>query len=232
MNYIELINSFWELDETWQFTCCETRLYFYLLKTANRLGWVDNWTHSVNKLAANVGVSENSVRAARNRLIQAGLISVIKGGSGQRDKSRHQILNPNLNPKPHPKPHPKLDPKANYTLLDKLKVNQTKPPTPFENFEINFNFDFCDEKWRELIKRWIEHRANQDKKPLVQYQVEQIYSSLSKFTFDEASQLIETSIFNGWGNLYLEKFVKSKQTKNDTNSRLFVAECDYGDSTI
>ena len=39
MTYIELINNFWFLDEDWQFTCCETRLYFYLLKTANRLGW-------------------------------------------------------------------------------------------------------------------------------------------------------------------------------------------------
>ena len=47
MTYIELINNFWFLDEDWQFTCCETRLYFYLLKTANRLGWVDSWTRSV-----------------------------------------------------------------------------------------------------------------------------------------------------------------------------------------
>lgn len=50
MTYIELINNFWELDEDWQFTCCETRLYFYLLKTANRLGWVDSWTRSDAKV--------------------------------------------------------------------------------------------------------------------------------------------------------------------------------------
>nr|DAJ17288.1 MAG TPA: hypothetical protein [Siphoviridae sp. ct8TV20] len=30
MTYIELINQFWLLDEDWQFTCCETRLYFIL----------------------------------------------------------------------------------------------------------------------------------------------------------------------------------------------------------
>ena len=61
MNYIELINRFWELDEQWQFSCCETRLYFYLVKTANRLGWADNWTHKDDKTSANVGVSLNTI---------------------------------------------------------------------------------------------------------------------------------------------------------------------------
>ena len=74
MTYIELINNFWELDEDWQFTCCETRLYFYLLKTANRLGWVDSWTRSDAKVSSDVGVSVNSMKTARNRLVQAGLI--------------------------------------------------------------------------------------------------------------------------------------------------------------
>lgn len=68
MTYIELINNFWELDEDWQFTCCETRLYFYLLKTANRLGWVDSWTRSDAKVSSDVGVSVNSMKTARNRL--------------------------------------------------------------------------------------------------------------------------------------------------------------------
>lgn len=76
MTYIELINNFWELDEDWQFTCCETRLYFYLLKTANRLGWVDSWTRSDAKVSSDVGVSVNSMKTARNRLVQAGLINL------------------------------------------------------------------------------------------------------------------------------------------------------------
>ena len=61
MTYIELINRFWELDESWQFSCCETRLYFYLLKIANRLGWEDNWTRSDTKVSSDVGVSVKAV---------------------------------------------------------------------------------------------------------------------------------------------------------------------------
>ena len=91
MTYIELINNFWFLDEDWQFTCCETRLYFYLLKTANRLGWVDSWTRSDTKVASDVGVSVNSMKTARNRLVQAGLIAFKAGGNGQRDKTKEFI---------------------------------------------------------------------------------------------------------------------------------------------
>lgn len=127
MNYIELINNFWELDEHWQFTCCETRLYFYLVKTANRLGWVDNWTHSDAKASANVGVSENSLKTARNKLIQSGLIDFKAGGKFRGDKNRYQILIPKPTPKPTPNHDPYRHPKP--TPLNKHKLNKTiKPP--------------------------------------------------------------------------------------------------------
>lgn len=122
MNYIELINWFWKLDEHWQFTCCETRLYFYLLKIANGLGWVDNWTHSDEKTSANVGVSVNTMKTARNRLHQAGLISFLAGGKGQRNKTRYQILTPNLTPSLTPKLTPNLTP------INKLNETNNIPP--------------------------------------------------------------------------------------------------------
>ena len=110
MTYIELINNFWFLDEDWQFTCCETRLYFYLLKTANRLGWVDSWTRSDTKVSSDVGVSVNSMKNARNRLVQAGLITFRSGGNGQRDKTKYQVIcdfrYQNLTPKLEPKVQP------------------------------------------------------------------------------------------------------------------------------
>lgn len=90
MSYIELINKFWELDEGWQFSCCETRLYFYLVKTANRLGWEDNWTRSDTKISSDVGVSEKVMKVARNRLVQAGIIEY-KQGNGRGNKSMYSI---------------------------------------------------------------------------------------------------------------------------------------------
>lgn len=139
MTYIELINNFWILDEDWQFTCCETRLYFYMLKTANRLGWVDSWTRSDTKVSSDVGVSVNSMKTARNRLVQAGLMEFKSGGKGQRDKTRYQISYQNLTPKPQPnlipnhipKPHPKVEPntyKVRALDLDKDKDNNSLSP--------------------------------------------------------------------------------------------------------
>lgn len=130
MNYIELINRFWELDEAWQFSCCETRLYFYLVKTANRLGWENNWTHSDDKTSANVGVSKNTLKTARNKLSQAGLISFKEGGKGHANKTRYQILTPNPIPKVTPNLIPNIDPNLD-PLLNKHKPNQTDiPPIP------------------------------------------------------------------------------------------------------
>lgn len=128
MNYIELINWFWELDETWQFSCCETRLYFYLVKTANRLGWENNWTRSDAKVSSDVGVSPNSMKTARNRLVQAGLISTKQGGNGFRDKTRYQILIP----KPTPNHIPNLIPnhEPNLAPINKLKHKQKQIINP------------------------------------------------------------------------------------------------------
>lgn len=124
MNYIELVNRFWELDEGWQFSCCETRLYFYLLRTANRLGWESNWTHGDSKTAACVGVSINKFKAARDRIANAGLISFKRGGKGFGDKCRYQILTSKIEPKIEPNYEPKLEPNLDPIII---KPNQTKP---------------------------------------------------------------------------------------------------------
>ena len=135
MNYIELINNFWSLDETWQFSCCETRLYFYLLKTANRSGWENIWAHSDNRTSANVGVSINLLKSARNKLVSAGLILFSGGGKGFGNKTRYQILTPNSQPNSQPNSEPNSQPNSQPIILDKL--NKTKQ---------NNNFSFLNKK--------------------------------------------------------------------------------------
>lgn len=131
MTYIELINKFWELDEGWQFSCCETRLYFYLVKTANRLGWEDGWTRLDDKVASDVGVSINIMKTARNRLVQAGLIA-FKSGNGRGNKTIYSIkgidkgmqkMTPLLNPLVAPLPQPLVTP-----LVEPLKERSPIPP--------------------------------------------------------------------------------------------------------
>ena len=135
MTYIELINRFWELDESWQFSCCETRLYFYLLKIANRLGWEDNWTRSDTKVSSDVGVSVKVFKSARNRLVQAGLIEC-KQGNGRGNKSTYSIKGvqkgmQNIPPLGHPLGTPfqessPIPPKEEYKTETKTKKEPPK----------------------------------------------------------------------------------------------------------
>ena len=135
MTYIELINRFWELDERWQFSCCETRLYFYLLKIANRLGWEDNWTRSDTKVSSDVGVSVKVFKSARNRLVQAGLIEC-KQGNGRGNKSTYSIKGvqkgmQNIPPLGHPLGTPfqessPIPPKEEYKTETKTKKEPPK----------------------------------------------------------------------------------------------------------
>jgi len=93
MNYIELINQFWQCDIEHSFNGSETRLYFYLLHTCNSLRWKNPFTHSDAHLAAVSGMSVNTLKTARNRLKQAGLLEFTPGsqGRGQSHKALYKL---------------------------------------------------------------------------------------------------------------------------------------------
>lgn len=128
MNYIELINHFWELDEKWQFSCSETRLYFYLLKTCNRLCWNNDWAHSDDRTAINVGISKNVLKTARKRLCEAELIAVVPGGNGHGVKTRYRILSANQTLKTSAKPKQKEEsiPDSSELLTEEPAVKPKK----------------------------------------------------------------------------------------------------------
>ncbi|MDR1122229.1 MAG: hypothetical protein LBM08_15145, partial [Dysgonamonadaceae bacterium] len=100
---------------------------------------------------------------------------------------------------------------------EEIKEEEKEPPTPFET---NFNFDFCDEKWQKLILRWIEWCATREKR-MNQYQVEAIHRTLEGFGFEEATQIVEASILNGWITLYPDRFAeeKAKQQNKQQNKQ-------------
>ena len=205
MTYIELINNFWELDEDWQFTCCETRLYFYLLKTANRLGWVDSWTRSDAKVSSDVGVSVNSMKTARNRLVQAGLIEFKSGGNGQRDKTRYIVRCQNLIPKLQPKHEPNLIP--NHEPKPQPYINKTKiktkniniPPTPPKGVDKAKEKELLEKEEalrvleEELKKREAELGAQSDNPPSKPKKRPNQLNSEARKLFEERYQALFSS---------------------------------------
>ena len=204
MTYIELINNFWELDEDWQFTCCETRLYFYLLKTANRLGWVDSWTRSDAKVSSDVGVSVNSMKTARNRLVQAGLIEFKSGGNGQRDKTRYIVRCQNLIPKLQPKHEPNLIPNREpkpqpYINKTKIKTKNINIPPPPKGVDKAKEKELLEKEEalrvleEELKKREAELGAQSDNPPSKPKKRPNPLNSEARKLFEERYQALFSS---------------------------------------
>ena len=83
MNFLSEINAFddWigsnELDTTCQ------ALWLALMCVCNRKGWPEEFTTPTSKLAAKIGITPKTLKDARNRLYQAGLIDLKSNGSNR-----------------------------------------------------------------------------------------------------------------------------------------------------
>lgn len=90
MNYIELVNQFWQKDIEFNFVDKEIALYFYLLKVSNSTGWRNPFGLSNAMTIAKFSWGKTSFNNAKNRLKKAGLID-FKGGDGRGNVYQYEI---------------------------------------------------------------------------------------------------------------------------------------------
>ena len=84
MNYIRLINGFWNLHEVKSFRATEISLYFYLLKVCNSVAWSESFELKNQRILVDLCMSFNTLCNARNKLKQSGLIEFeTKNGSNK-----------------------------------------------------------------------------------------------------------------------------------------------------
>lgn len=79
MNYIEMINRFWQEVEMKDFLPSEACVYFRLLDVCNRLGWQNPFSLSNSRAVALTAMNEKTFRAVRDKLGERGLIEFRKG---------------------------------------------------------------------------------------------------------------------------------------------------------
>lgn len=79
LNYIELINRFWQEVEMKDFLPSEACVYFRLLDVCNRLGWQNPFSLSNSRAVTLMAMNEKTFRAIRDRLGGRGLIEFRKG---------------------------------------------------------------------------------------------------------------------------------------------------------
>ena len=100
MNYIELINQFWQTRRRVRLTSAEADLYFCLLQECNLRGWANPFECSNGLICATIGVSESTLIDVRNRLQQKGFIKFVAGARKAKSPV-YSILyfeNPSINP--------------------------------------------------------------------------------------------------------------------------------------
>lgn len=80
MNYMELMNHFWLINEEIDFSCTEKALYFALLDLANKFYWEkEELSFSLQYLCLKIKCSKKALLTARKKLEEHGLIEVRRG---------------------------------------------------------------------------------------------------------------------------------------------------------
>lgn len=74
MKYIDYIKLFWRSHDEHSFSTTEIALYFHLLEVCNICRWKNQFKRNNIKIQADLGISYNTLKNARNRLKQSGLI--------------------------------------------------------------------------------------------------------------------------------------------------------------
>lgn len=81
MNYIELINRYWQIveSETERWTPVETEIYFRLLDYCNKSHWRNPFTLPNPRALALMAITKNTLAAGREKLVSKGLIGFRNG---------------------------------------------------------------------------------------------------------------------------------------------------------
>jgi hypothetical protein len=84
MNYLKLINQFWQLRRSKRITNLQADLYYFLMQECNSRNWENPFQCSNGLVCTSIGITEKSLIDARNVLQQIGLIEFEKGITKQK----------------------------------------------------------------------------------------------------------------------------------------------------
>lgn len=78
MDYVELINRYWQEVDIKGWTSIETEIYFRLLDFCNRSGWRNPFTLPNPRAVALMAINENAFSSGLEQLVDKGLIRAEK----------------------------------------------------------------------------------------------------------------------------------------------------------
>lgn len=75
MTYLELINQFWKIHDSVNFSPHEIALYLYLLREANRQGWPEPFVCPNRNLCLGLNIPDSTLIRCRDRLVGNGVFT-------------------------------------------------------------------------------------------------------------------------------------------------------------
>ena len=225
MNYLAELKAFYDRLELNQLPSSAIALWHALMSIANKTGWQQEFTVAVSVLVLKSGLNAQAIKRARNRLEQEGYITWKSRGGNQSAIYRLNSLVVQSEVKNVPQcelqsePHTISKYESQSVPINKQKQNKAKhipsvSPTDvfFASPELDKTFrDYID--FRKGIKKPMTDRAIQ----LAVSKLKNLASSSGKFREDEAIEILNNSIMNGWQGLFALKRLSEKKGTNKFN---------------
>jgi len=206
MNYIEIINNFWKVDEEYSFTPNEVAVFFRLLNKCNSVSWKNPFNFLSDRLMLDVKCKKDAFDTARNRLKQSGVIDY-RNGNGRGLATIYEIRvqkKPPLkqHPFPAPFPAPLTYPLPPYNNKQKLNLNKTSS-IKIEDWGSKKNEIKNSSQWVEVVCR--QFNVSQ----------EEIFKELEEFfTYIETQERQENSI-KELKQYFVNRFKKEKEKNSE-----------------
>lgn len=231
MNYLLQKNGFWRSHEEHSFSTTEVALYFYLLEVCDKCGYKNPFKRNNAKIEADLSISFNTLKNARNKLHQAGLLT-FKTASGSPNVLYTLSNFDRVTDEVSVEVGNEVSVEVANELLptkDKLKEKKTKtkqiysPLTPLggncgEKEKKEFDFSFVEKEFKDTFFEWLSYKKAKKQGYKSQNSVELCYRNLKKLAGGapgEAKLVVEQSIANNWNGLF-----EIKKFKHEDNSRI------------
>lgn len=218
LNYIEMLNRFYELLQSSEVSNNAQLLYHTLLMIDNKCSWSDWFQRTNYSLTGMMSISESALIRARNELKQLGLIDFVS--SKKRGTcTKYHLLNPTKQctkdgTKEVQKEYKRSTKEVQNADIIKPKL-KTETKTKKGNTNVLPEKYVPDEALNHAIVEFIEFRKK-IKKPMTDRAVKLLIKTLNGLSPDVDTQIaiIDQSIFNNWQGVFPLKEGNSKSSGN------------------
>lgn len=197
MNYIEMINHFWQIRRKVRLSATEADLYYFLMQESNLRGWENPFQCSNGLICSTIGTTEKTLIDVRKRLQEKGLIAY-ESGQRKAKSPAYTILYCHTEGEREPEEAAQRKCKSKPQRTDDHKDGNESLVYPYHSTRFV-------EKWEMLLQspKWKKKKRSA---------LQLALNRLSDFEEPFVIELMEQAIIGGWqGLIYCDTKAKYNQ---------------------